>query len=290
MKSITFYLNRYSLLIIIHFLALAIQAQSDSLPKISIPRDSVPKGVSVSPSSIRFAIKPGSSQSKKLNIINDTDFERSFEVKSQDYNSEDINRSAADSKTEENYKYGLSKWTYITPSVFTLKPGERMSVNVLVDIPPDNEHNHAAWSMIIVEEVKERQQLDVNPNAQAVALGVIPTMGFGIFVYQNPPGLKATEIGLTSYNISEDRKNFSFKAKNLGEGIGFCTYYFEVMNMATGKIVKIPPSQATFLPGAERQFKVDLPTLPSGSYNAMIVLDYGSKEMVETAEIDFGVK
>jgi P pilus assembly chaperone PapD len=271
-------------------LPLITYAQSDTIPMPGIPKDSIPRGVSISPSSIRYAIKPGNSQSKKINIFNDTEYERTFEVKSIDYNAKDINRAAADSKTEENFKYGLTKWTYITPAVFTLKPREKMSVNVLIDIPVDKEHNHAAWSMIIVEEVKERQQLDVNPNAKAVALGIIPTMGFGIFVYQNPPGLKATEISLTGYKITDDKKIFNLKAKNIGEGIGFCTYYFEIMNVATGKIIKIPASQATILPGAEREFKIGLPPLPSGSYNAMVVLDYGSKEMVETAEIDFAVQ
>ncbi len=267
-----------------------VQAQNEPDPDIKAAKDSVPKGVSVSPASMRFNIKPGSSQSKKITVLNDTDFERTFEVRSLDYNAEDINRAAADSKTEENYKYGLTKWSFITPAVFTLKPGEKKIVNVLIDIPTGAENNHAAWSMIIVEEVKERQQLDVTQKEGAVGLGIIPTIGFGIFVYQNPPGLATSEVSLTGYSITPDKKNFTLKAKNKGEGIGFCTYYFEVMNMATGKVLKIPAAQATLLPGAEREFKVVLPALPSGSYNALLVLDYGSKEMVETAEIDFALE
>jgi hypothetical protein len=257
---------------------------------IKTAKDTVPRGVSVSPSSMRFSIKTGTSQSKKITVFNDTDFERTFEIKSQDYNVQDVNRAAADSKTDENFKFGLTKWTYITPAVFTLKPKEKMSVNVLIDIPPGDEFKHAAWSMIIVEEVKERQPLEVDARSQAVALGIVPTIGFGIFVYQNPPGMPVTEVTLTGYNISPDKKNLLLKTKNMGEGIGFCTYYFEIMNMATGKIIKIPPSQVTMLPGAEREFKAELPLLPSGSYNAMVVLDYGSKEMVETAELDFAIQ
>jgi len=256
---------------------------------VKIMKDTVPKGVSVSPSSMRFAIKPGSSQSKKITVINDTDVERTFEVKSQNYGAEDINRAAADSKTAEDFKFGLSKWTYITPAVFTLKPKEKMSINVLIDIPMGSENLHAAWSLIVVEEVKQRQPLNVNTNGDAMGLGIVPTFGFGIFVYQNPPGLPTTEVSLTTYKMSDYKNNFIIKAKNTGEGIGFCTYYVELMNMATGKIEKIAPSQATILPGVEREFKISIPSLPSGSYNAMVVLDYGSKEMVESAEMDFAI-
>jgi P pilus assembly chaperone PapD len=254
-----------------------------------ILKDTMPKGVSVSPSSLRFSIKPGSSQSKKITVINDTDFERTFEVKSQNYGAEDINRAAVDSKTTDDFKFGLTKWTYITPTVFKLKPGEKITINVLVDIPMGSENLHAAWSIIVVEEVKDRQPLNVNTNGEAMGLGILPTMGFGIFVYQNPPGLPPSEVLLTNFNITDDKKYFILSAKNSSEGIGFCTYYFEIMNMATGKIEKISPSQATILPGVTRQFKVDIPILASGSYNAMLVLDYGSREIVETAEIDFAI-
>jgi hypothetical protein len=275
--------------IFVLFQILNLNAQNNDSTVIKTAKDSVPRGVSVSPATIRFNIKPGTSQSKKITVFNDTEFERTFEVRSIDYNANDVNRSAADSKTPENFKYGLSKWSYITPAVFTLKPREKMSVNLLVDIPAGEEYKHAAWSMVIVEEVKEREQLDVGANKQAVALGIVPTIGFGIFVYQNPPGLATTEVSLTGYNISSDKKSLNIKAKNTGEGIGFCTYYFEVMNMATGSVTKIPPSQATILPSAEREFSIELPLLPSGSYNAMVVLDYGSKELVETAELDFAI-
>jgi P pilus assembly chaperone PapD len=265
------------------------QAHAQNQPQITALTDTVPRGVSVSPSTMRFSLKPGTSQSKKLNVFNDTDFERTFEVKTNDYGLNDINRDAADAKTDADFKFGLSKWTYITPSVFTLKPGEKMSVNVLIDIPAGDENNHAAWNMIIVEEVKDRAPLDVGNNQTAIALGIIPTIGFGIFAYQNPPDLQVTEISLQSYRITTDKKSLTISAKNTGLGIGFCTYYFEVMNMATGQVTKIPPKQSTLLPGAEREFKADLPPLPSGSYNAMVVLDYGSKEMVETGEIDFSI-
>ena len=275
--------------IFVLFQILNLNAQNNDSTVIKTAKDSIPRGVSVSPATIRFNIKPGTSQSKKITVFNDTEFERTFEVRSIDYNANDVNRSAADSKTPENFKYGLSKWSYITPAVFTLKPRDKMSVNLLVDIPAGEEYKHAAWSMVIVEEVKEREQLDVGANKQAVALGIVPTIGFGIFVYQNPPGLATTEVSLTGYNISSDKKSLKIKAKNTGEGIGFCTYYFEIMNMATGSVTKVPPSQATILPSAEREFSIELPLLPSGSYNAMVVLDYGSKEMVETAELDFAI-
>ena len=261
----------------------------DPKPEITALKDTVPRGVSVSPASMQFTVKPGTSQSKKLKVFNDTGFERNFQVTSQDYNAEDINRAAVDSKTPEDYKYGLSKWLYITPTVFALKPGEKIEINVLVDVPAGVEFEHSAWSMIVIEEVKTREEINTSNQNSAVGLGIIPTMGFGIFVYQNPPGLKISPVALTGFSLDRNAKKFKLKAENEGQGISFCTYYVELLNMGTGQAIKLPPQQATFLPGAKRNFEVAWPELPSGSYNALLVLDYGSKEMVETAEIDFAV-
>jgi hypothetical protein len=253
-------------------------------------KDTIPKGVSVSPSSIRFTANAGASQSKTLKINNDTDLTRTFKIVSSNYLAEDINRDAATSTPPDDYKFGLTKWLYITPSVVTLKPGEKATVNVLLDVPAGEEYEHAAWSLITIDEVRERQDLNIpNGNSEAMGLGIVPSMGFGIFTYQNPPNLKSNSVELIGYKIDPDHKNIFMQAVNKGNGIAFSTYYVELLNMASGETIKIPAQTATLLPGATREFKLALPSLQSGSYNVLGVLDFGSKEYVETAELDFVV-
>ena len=253
-------------------------------------KDTVPKGVSVSPPTLRFDIKSGTSQSKSIKITNDTDFPKTFQIKAQDYMAEDINRDAQTSTVPEDYKYGLSKWLFVSPSLVTIQPGQKAKINVLLDVPAGDEFAHAAWALIIVDEVKERQELNIpNAGSGAVGMGILPSMGFGIFVYQNPPNVKNNAVELTGYAIDVAKKKITMKASNKGDGIGFCTYYVELLNMATGETFNIPVQTATLLPGSTREFAIELPALSSGSYNALGVLDFGSKEYVETAELDFAI-
>jgi P pilus assembly chaperone PapD len=253
-------------------------------------KDTVPKGVSVSPPTVRFNLKSGTSQSKNIKITNDTDFPKTFQIKAQDYRAEDINREAQTSIVPEDYKYGLKKWLYVTPSLVTIQPGQKANINVLLDVPAGDEFAHAAWSLIIIDEVKDRQELNV-PTAgnNGMGLGIVPSMGFGIFVYQNPPNVKNNAVELTGYTIDAAKKKITMKASNKGDGIGFCTYYVELLNMATGETFKMPFQTATLLPGSTRELVIELPALSSGSYNALGVLDFGSKEYVETAELDFAI-
>jgi hypothetical protein len=253
-------------------------------------KDTMPRGVSVSPASIRFSVKSGSSQSKSIKITNDTDATKTFKIFSTNYLAEDINREASSSTPPADYKYGLTKWLYITPSLVTLKPGEKATVNILLDVPAGAEYEHAAWSLITIDEIKERQELNIpNTGDQVMGMGILPSMGFGIFTYQNPPNLKSNSVELVGYRLDTEQKNIYMRATNKGNGIAFSTYYIELLNMASGETIKIPVQTATILPGATREFKIILPPLPSGSYNALGVLDFGSKEYVETAELDFAV-
>jgi hypothetical protein len=253
-------------------------------------KDTVPKGVSVSPPTVRFNLKSGTSQSKNIKITNDTDFPKTFQIKAQDYLADDINREAQTSIVPEDYKYGLKKWLYVTPSLVTIQPGQKANINVLLDVPAGDEFAHAAWSLIIIDEVKDRKELNIpTAGSGAVGLGILPSMGFGIFVYQNPPNVKNNAVELTGYAIDPTKKKITMKASNKGDGIGFCTYYVELLNMATGETFKIPVQTATLLPGSTRELAIELPALSSGSYNALGVLDFGSKEYVETAELDFAI-
>lgn len=283
----------YYLLLMFFILPASVLAQVDSTktPEFDPLQDSLPRGVSVSPPTVRFALKPGTSQTRTLKITNDTEQEKTFQIRVQDYMADDINRAAETSVVPDNYKYGLKKWLFVTPSVVTLQPGDKININVMLDVPQGDENAHAGWSIILIDELKEKQPLADNAGSQnAMGLGIIPTMGFGVWVYQNPPNIKNDQIELSGFSISNAKDKMLLRASNRGEGIGFCIYYVELLNIATGETIKVPPQSATLLPGASREFALDLPKLPPGSYNALGVLDYGSTDYVETAEMDFTVK
>ena len=86
------------------------QEQTNGQPQFEPLKDTMPRGVSVSPASIRFSVKSGTSQSKSIKITNDTDATKTFKIFSTNYLAEDINREASSSTPPSDYKYGLTKW------------------------------------------------------------------------------------------------------------------------------------------------------------------------------------
>jgi len=56
----------------------------------------------------------------------------------------------------------------------------------------------------------------------------------------------------------------------------------------TGAQRKLPVKQFTILPGFTRVFSFPLPEdLPKGKYSSVGVMDFGNKEHVEAAELEF---
>ncbi len=120
-------------------------------------------------------------------------------------------------------------------------------------------------------------------------------MSFGIFVYQNPPNVSNNKVDITSLKYEQGVppmvNQLVMEAKNIGNGIGFCLYYIELTNLMNGKTEKLKVRQFTILPGYNRKVIFELPKeLAKGKYSGVAVLDFGSKDNLQTAELDFEIK
>jgi P pilus assembly chaperone PapD len=246
-------------------------------------------GVSVTPSRLNFNLKPGATKTYEIKVTNDTKQDNSFRVTVKDFDMDNKGRSIFMKPGES--KHSLSKWMNVSPTFFKLKPGEVQKVKVTVSVPDGEENNRAAWSVIFVEQAKEREKLDAAGSGNSIALGVIPTFAFGVYVYQNPPTVKINKVEIKNFKIIKDTssiKKMDIVLTNSGDGIAQCTAYIELSNLNTGKQQKLSVKRFTILPGYTRNYIFNLPeNLEKGKYSAVGVLDFGSKEEIEAAELEF---
>jgi len=249
------------------------------------------EGISVSPSTLRLAVKPGTTQSREIKVVNDSKSKITFQIAYSDFM---MGRSGKPMPIKpEQSKYALSKWLSASPSFFELKPGETQKITVTIAVPGTDEGSVAAWTIMMIDQVAERPALSYKGSDNTVALGVLPSIGFGVYVYQNPPNVKTNEIEIQkfAYLDSIGRKNLSLKVKNVGDGIGFCTSYVELTGLSDGKKQKLNVKQYTILPGFYRDFYYELPKgLPKGKYSAVGVIDYSNEQEIKAAELEFTIE
>ncbi|HLP32448.1 MAG TPA: hypothetical protein VK202_03185 [Bacteroidia bacterium] len=250
----------------------------------------VDEGIAVTPSSIRLFLRPGETITKEIRVSNKTKKVYSFTVAFNDFEMGDNGKpKALDSISK---KYALSKWALASPSFFDIQPGAVQKIVLTISIPDDESGKVAGWTIMSIDQVTKREQvLTASTEAKTVALGIIPSFGFGIYVYQNPPDAGVPQLDIMSFAKTSDgkdnEKRLLMNIKSSGNAIGFCQTYIELTNTATGELVKLPVRNFTILPGFERAIYFYLPrTLPKGKYSVIAVVDYGSKEDMKAAELD----
>jgi hypothetical protein len=250
-------------------------------------------GVAVTPSHVNFNLKPGESKSYEIKVTNETRMKRSFTVNIKDY---DVDKAGKTTFLEAGVsKFGMSNWLNVAPSFFELKPGAVQKVTVTLAVPDSGFTNRAAWSILLVEEKKQRESIDNNGDDKKVALGVIPTFGFGVYLYQNPPTVANNKVEIKNFIVQNgkelNQRNVEMTLSNVGDGIASCVSYIELTNQSTGWHQKLLVKRFVILPDYTRNYLFALPeNLAKGKYSAVGVLDYGSKESVEAAELEFVVQ
>ena len=254
--------------------------------------DITTSGVAISPSRLRFNASPGNTKTANIKINNDTEEGKAFRIKFNDFNMNEHGKSQF--VEPGNGKYGISNWVSVSPSYIEIAAGEKKEITVTLDVPDDEAGQKAAWGIMMIEEAAERKTLDYGTeNSESIAFGVVPTIAFGVFLYQNPPGVTDNSIEIQDFMISqrEERYFVNIDARNTGTGIAYCRAYVELTNLENGNQEKLLVKSFTIVPELTRVFSFELPEhLTSGKYSAVGVLDYGNEEEIEAAELDFEIK
>jgi len=249
-------------------------------------------GVAMAPSSMFFRTKPGKSETIYLTVTNDQKRPERFKISFQDYVMDNKGKSSG-VPFGQVAPYGLSKFVIASPSLVELKPGEKKKVAVTVSMPETDEAYRASWTEMIVDRVTERKQLVPEKGSdKEMQMGIIPSYGFAIHLYENPPNVRINKVEITDFKFTynDSSKFVSLKVKNTGDGMGFCKSYIEINNLKTGKIEKDMLKQFVVFPGLERVFDLTIPgKILKGKYLMTLVLDFGSKDEIETFELEVTV-
>ncbi len=174
-------------------------------------------------------------------------------------------------------------WITVSPTHFTLRPGEQREVRFTITVPPDVEGTY--WGMIIVEG---------RPRPQEGEEGMVMAVPrFGIKVYETPPGT-ARRDGRITYmeRLGLNPLTILVEFENTGNAHLWVGGQVEIRDARGETIRTLPIGRFPVLPGAKRRVRaVDEGEgpLPPGEYLALAVLDFGGPYLV-AGQIHFEVE
>jgi hypothetical protein len=144
-----------------------------------------------------------------------------------------------------------------------------------------------------IKLAKEKQSSSLN-DPKAVGMGITETFQFVAHIFQSPPSVTYKNADIESFkDVSQEgdtSRILNMMVRNTGEAILDCASYVEITNLQTGDENRLKPFAYTVLPGGSRNVKFNLPALSKGNYSVLGVVDYGSKENVQAAELQIAIK
>ena len=249
------------------------------------------KSTSISESQVRFTVDPGSQQSHAVEVFNNSSEPQRYRITYQDFELTPEGKTTflvAGSSAQS-----LSKYLSITPEQIEVAPGQTGEVTLSVSIPEDEPSGKSAWGVVMIEPVEEKvAAMQESADRSADEYGFLSTLGYGIWLYQNPSCAENTQVDITNFIVGnkERNKGVFLKVKNKGEGISIFNAYVEITNLTTGDKIMIEGNEYTILPGTRRTFMFELAEqLPKGSYSAKGVIDYKDQEEMAATKLEFKI-
>jgi len=247
------------------------------------------QSVSIAPSRMYFKVAPGQVKSQILKVTNNSRDKQSFSISFGDFAAPGSQGKSVLLKPGESPN-SITKNVSATPAFFELEPGKSKDVQILLELPNLPESNKVKWGTVLVKLVKEKTAANKG-DASTVGMGILETFQFVVHLFQTPPNItnKQAEIAEMKQvkGTTPDEKSISILTKNTGDAIIDCASYVELVNLKSGKKDRLKPAAFTVLPGGSREVKFGIPsTLEKGKYTVTGVVDYGSKDDVQAAEMD----
>jgi len=253
------------------------------------PEDLGETTAKVSPSLVQSNADEGNIQSREVMITNNTPDSQKYHVRYQDFELTPDGRTTF--LEAGSCEQSLSDYIRIEPDEIELDPGETAGIQLTVSVPEGKEFNNAAWGVVMIEQAGEQPDTGTDPIMETGEKGLVSTLAYSVWVYQNPPKAENRHVDITNFIVGNKSKNkgFYLKVKNKGDGISVCKAYVEITNLATGEQILVEGKHYTILPGTRQTLLFELDEdLPKGNYNAVGVLDYSNQEMVAT-ELEFKI-
>lgn len=248
------------------------------------------QGMSAYPVLNHLRIAPGNSGTQRIAVSNpnNTPLDIGISINDWQMDSAGITRVA----TAGTLRTSMADWLQIQPGTFiSLQPKETREITIIVT-PPAN----ADTSVPVHTTLLFLTQLNPPESTPGVsALRVAIRLGVKIFHSFTNADEKELEItGLRDVKIAKDSlttvPGLELEVTNTGKIWMDAKPKWELVNSGTGKKTTIDGYEFTSLPGDVRVIRQELPaTLPKGRYTATVMVNYGRKDELKVAELDFAL-
>lgn len=178
------------------------------------------------------------------------------------------------------HSFSSKKWFSANTMEKVLKPKEKYVYRFSVTIPKDKNLRGTYWSVVMVNVEKPVDEGVVKNGVQLNS-----KIRYAVGLYTNVNSLDAVDLDFDTITLNKDKetKNKSLDIKILNNSVFIqgVKLTLEVYNDQGVKVHEVITGRSLTIPGACRNFKIELTNVPKGNYQCVLIAD-SKKEFVGT--------
>lgn len=243
-------------------------------------------GMTVSPGKLYYKLVPGATATQKVIVSNPHDKPLEIGASVSDWNYDSVgNTLTPDPGTLEN---SCADWFRVLPgSFFTLGPREKRELDIVFTVPQNADQRipvHTAMLFLT--------QLNPGDARAADGTSLKVTVRMGVKLYHSFTPTEVRDIEILDLKDVKDSSNtagmLEMTLKNTGKSWLEGKIKWELLNTQNGDKRKLEDQDIYSLPGDLRIVRQPLPAnLPKGRYTVTAVINYGNKDELKVAELEF---
>lgn len=179
-----------------------------------------------------------------------------------------------------------AKWVRFSPSYLTVPPQGMVSVNFTVTVPSNIDGKNLVgtyWSMLMVEGIAKGSAESTAPkDPKKAQMGISQTIRYGIQIATHIAGTGTKQINFLDAKMitkAEGGKFLQVDIENTGDLGLRPDVYVELFDDKGASIGKYPGVKYRIYPGTSVRQMIDLTSVTSGTYKAVVVVDAGGDDV-----------
>jgi hypothetical protein len=227
-------------------------------------------------------VRPGEVVEGVILVKNDTQEIQEAKIYQTDYHFDFTGANAYDepgTRPRSN-----ARWIRFSPSVVTLAPNATVAVNYTVTVPrdPDRSLVGTYWSMMMVEGIPKGSRESTQPAADTRSkMGLTQTLRYAVQIATTIAGTGTAEVQFVNAVLTkrdDGARILQVDLASSGELFMRPNVYVELFDEAGLSRGRFDGSRFRMYPGTSVRHKIDLSSVPKGTYKALVVVDAGGDE------------
>jgi hypothetical protein len=168
-------------------------------------------------------------------------------------------------------------WMAISSTLVQIPAGQTATINYKGRVPPKADLDGSYWSIVMIENTTALE-------GGKAGNGIKTLARYGVQVVTNigETAKRSVKFAKQEFVRQDDKATAFLDLENDGDCLIFPKLWVELYDASGNNLGRFGGEAVRIYPTCSARYKVELPGIPAGSYNALVLVDCGHDQMVGT--------